>query len=345
MPENDSVNTTPTPVRPPRAGAWRMLKAILYGGLAGAALAVGTEAWSVMLGKNFHAVIPGRVYRCAQLSGPTLGRLLDDYHIRTVINLRGCCAPFPWYLDECRATHDRNVSQEDVCFSAGRLPSVTEMRHFVEVLDRSEYPILFHCRRGADRTGMAAAIVLLLQTDLSLESACGQLSLRYGHLALGRPAYLDYFLDLYRAWLERHGREHSRAAFRRWIQDGYCPGVCRCRIEPMAILHRVERGKPAALQVRFHNTGIHTWHLQPESNAGVHGRYVLWDDHDVQVASARAGLFHARVPPGRSIDLTLALPALRTGGNYRLIVDLVDEQQAWFFQTGSEPLEMEFVVR
>ena len=45
-----------------------------------------------------------------------------------MINLRGCCTPNPWYLDECRVTQRLDVSQEDICFSAGRLPSVPEVR-------------------------------------------------------------------------------------------------------------------------------------------------------------------------------------------------------------------------
>jgi hypothetical protein len=298
-----------------------------------------------MLGNNIHAVIRGRVYRSAQLSGAALQDLIETHQIRTVVNLRGYCAPFPWYVEECRATHACNVCQEDVCFSAGRLPSAPELRRFLEILDRCEYPILLHCRRGADRTGMAAAIVLLLQTDMALDEGCRQLGLRYGHVALGRPASLDRFFNLYREWLTERGRSHTPEIFRSWLKEGYCPAECRCRVEALEIPRTVARGKPTRFRVRYHNTGIKTWKLQPETNAGVHGRYVLWDDDDVQVGSARAGLFHGRVEPGQAIDLTMALPALRKPGRYRLLVDLVDEQQCWFFQTGSEPLETEFQVR
>src|SRR5262249_32659463 len=118
----------------PRRG---MLRMALYGCALGAVLAVAAEASRVMLGHNFHAVIPGRVYRCAQLSGGALRQVIRARGIRTVINLRGCCDPFPWYLEECRATHDLDVAQEDICFSAGRLPAVHELRRLVEVLDRS----------------------------------------------------------------------------------------------------------------------------------------------------------------------------------------------------------------
>jgi hypothetical protein len=99
------------------------------------------------------------------------------------------------------------------------------------------------------------------------------------------------------------------------------------------------------LRFRVRNTGTAAWRFKPETNAGIHLRYVLWNDRDQQVASARAGMFHTEVPPGQTIDLTLALPALTKPGRYRLLVDMVDEQQCWFFQAGSEPLETEMEVR
>jgi protein tyrosine phosphatase (PTP) superfamily phosphohydrolase (DUF442 family) len=331
------------PATPPRRRL--RLRLVVYGGAIGLVLAGAVEAGRVLLGTNFHTLIPGRVYRCAQLSGPALRQVIAARGIRTVINLRGCGAPFPWYLDECRSTHDLNVAQHDICFSAGRLPPVHEVRRLVEVLDRCEYPVLFHCRRGADRTGLAAAIILLLQTDAGLDEGRRQLGLRFGHVALGRPAYLDRFLDLYDDWLHDKALAHSRANFRRWLERDYCPGELRCVIELLDFTPRPPRGEPFPLRVRARNTGVKTWCFKPETNAGIHARYVLWNDADQQVASQRSGLFPAEVPPGQSIDLTLALPALSKPGRYRLLVDMVDEQQCWFFQAGSEPLEVELEVR
>jgi hypothetical protein len=322
-----------------------VVRAVFHGCWVGLLLAAAAEVGRVLWGTNFHTVVPGRVYRCAQLSGPALTRLIQAHGIRTVVNLRGCCAPFPWYLDECRATHHRDVAQEDVCFSAGRLPSGPELRRLVEVLDRTEYPILLHCRRGADRTGLTAAVLLLLQTDTDLPRARRQLGWRFGHFPLGRPANLDWFLDLYEEWLAGKHLAHSPAHFRRWAVHDYCPGICRAAIEPVAVPARVPRGEPFALRVRVRNSSVQTWHLRPETNAGVHVRYVLWDDADQQLASARSGLFRQDVAPGQAVDLTLAVPALKKPGRYRVLVDMMDEQQCWFFQTGSEPLEAELEVR
>jgi hypothetical protein len=342
MPGTEAVPLTNAPLPPARRGY--RLRLVLKGCLAGLLLATAVEGGRVLFGHNLHPVIPGRVYRCAQLSGPDLERVLRAHHIRTVINLRGSCAPFPWYLDECRVTHRLDVAQEDVCFSAGRLPSVHEMRRLIEVLDRCEYPVLFHCRRGADRTGVAAVIVRLLSTDQPYEQGRRQLGLRYGHLALGRPGNLDRFFDLYEEWLERQHLAHSPARLRRWLEREYCPGECWCTLQPVGWPRRLPRGRVSTLTVRVRNTSVKPWKLQPESNAGIHLRYVLWDEDDRQLASHRAGLFDRSVAPGQSIDLTLPVPALHRPGRYRFLIDMVDEQRCWFFQVGSEPLETELEV-
>ncbi len=338
---------TPVPAAPAKTGRrfWPRLRIILSGMALGLLLASAGEAGRVLLGKNFHTVLPGQVYRCAQLSATELEPIIRDYGIRTVVNLRGQSAPLPWYLEECRVTHRLNVAQEDICFSAGRLPSGIELRRLVEVFDRSEPPLLLHCRRGADRTGLASAIALLLKTDVDLERGCRQLGLRYGHVALGRPAYLDQFFTIYRGWLERHRRAHSPRTFREWIEHGYSAGECRCRVEPINWSTRLPRDRAAAFRVRVRNAGRKTWHLQPEINAGFHLRYIIWDALDQQVAAGRAGLFDEEVAPGETIQLTLAVPPLKKPGKYRLMVDMVDEPHCWFYQLGSEPLERELEVR
>ncbi len=335
-----------TPNTAPPRGRWKRLKRILKGALALALLLAAPEAARVFFGSNFHAVLPGRVYRCAQPTARGLEELVAAHGIRTVVNLRGCCDPFPWYLDECRATERLDICQEDVCLSAGRLPSVPELRRLADVLERGEAPLLLHCRRGADRTGLASAIGLLLLTDTGLTEAGRQLGIRYGHVRLGRPAHLDQFLDLYVAWLRARGREHSRAVFRHWLLHDYRAGPCHAAIELLSPRPLTVRpGRPAAVRVRARNLGVEPWHFRPTVNAGVHVGFHLWDEQDRQVGMDKAGLFDAVVRPGESIELTLPLPGLARPGRYRLMVDLVDEQQCWFFQTGSEPLEEELEVR
>jgi hypothetical protein len=336
--------TEPTASRPraPLAGA------LLRGCAAGLVVTACCHAGRVLFGPNFHAVVPGKVYRCAQPSGPRLERWVRRYGIRTVVNLRGCCDPSPWYLEEARAAGRLDVSLEDLGFSAARLPSVLSLRQLVEVLDRSEYPILLHCHKGADRTGMASAVFLLLHTDASVAEARLQLRPLYGHLRLGKTARMDQLFDLYEEWLAGQGAEHSRAAFREWALHGYCPAECRCALRllsPGGAPLRVPRARPFGVPVRCTNTSIRPWHLDPGTTAGVHAKWALRDAGGSCLGHGRAGLFRATVPPGGSIDLTLALPALHMPGAYELQVDMADEQHGSFLQMGNAPLFVDLEVR
>jgi protein tyrosine/serine phosphatase len=326
-----------------RRRSW--LRAVLTGCAVGLLLAILLEAGRVTFGRNFHTVLPGRVYRCSQPSPARLESLIKAYGIRTVVNLRGSCDPYPWYMDECRVTARLDVEQEDICFSAGRLPAVHEVRRLIDALDHCAYPILFHCQHGADRTGLSSALVLMLYTDFPYAEARRQLGLRYGHVAFGRPANLDWFFDLYTDWLRQEGLEHSRAVFRHWCEEAYCPGPCRCRLEWLDPPRPLVCNQPAALRIRATNTSVQTWHLLPDSEAGIHVTFSLQTEVYRTAYMARAGLIRADVPPGGSIDLTLPLPSLAQPGHYRLLVDLSDEQQCCFYQTGSEPLEQELEVR
>jgi hypothetical protein len=313
-----------------------------------AVLAVAGYALYVVLGPNFHTVIPGAVYRAAQPSGRGLERLVRRYGIRTVVNLRGCCDPLPWYLEECRAANRLNVSQEDIAFSSCRLPSVHAVRQLIEILDRSEFPLLFHCNKGADRSGLASAVALLLQTDTPLSAARAQLSVRYGHLSVGPTEYIDRFFDLYEEWLASRGLVHSTATFRRWASREYCPAEARCALEalpPVSRPLRVPAGRPFVFGVRCHNTSIKSWRMLPDSKAGIHAAFALVDEDNRIVSDGRAGLFEAVVQPGGHVDLALAVPAPLLPGRYLLRVDMVDEQHAFFLQTGGELLQWDVEVR
>jgi hypothetical protein len=201
-----------------------------------------------------------------------------------------------------------------------------------------------HCQRGADRTGLTAAVAVLLLTDAGLDEGRRQLGLRYGHVALGRPANLDRFFDLYAAWLRQRGVAHSPAVFREWLDHGYSPGPCLARVELLDPVAGLPPMTPSAVRARAHNTSGEPWHFKAGSVAGVHVSYALQDEQGHSRGVGKSGLFDADVPSGGSIDVTLALPRLPPG-RYRLLVDLLDEQQGCFYQAGSEPLEEELTVR
>jgi hypothetical protein len=133
--------------------------------------------------------------------------------------------------------------------------------------------------------------------------------------------------------------------FRRWLTEDYCPGPCRCRIELVKRPEFLPLHHPTALHIRVHNTSLTTWALHAGTSAGIHACFALMNEQGKQIASGKAGLFDALVPPGGSLPLTLTLPPLKHPGRYHVLVDMVEEQHCTFYQVGSEPLEEEFVAR
>lgn len=330
----------------PRFSRRRLLR------LAGAAVGLGltAEAARVFLLTNRHTVIPGRVYRSAQLSADTLTRVIAEHGVRTVVNLRGTCPDTPWYMAEARATAAAGVNLEDVSLSAKRLPAPGEVRRLVEVLDHTEYPIIFHCQQGADRTGLAATAVLLLHTDATLARARRQLLPRYGHVNAGRTAAMDRFFDLYESWLAARGEAHTRDLFRRWATSEYCPGPYRARLTLVGPPPETPAGRGFVVTVRADNTAVEPWEFRPGPAGGIQLRYQLYTPTGTRVSVGYAGRLAAIVAPGGGITLAAGLPPVREPGRYVFHADLVDTQvidlhDADFVQYGSEPLVTDVVVK
>ncbi len=298
----------------------------------------------MLIGSNEHTVIPGKVYRSAQLKREKLERVIAAKKIRTVINLRGCCPDMDWYMSDARATHARGISQEDITFSAKRYPPPPEVRLLIVVFDHTEYPVLIHCARGADRTGLTSAVALLLLTDATLAAARRQLWPLYGHFAVGRTAVLDEFLDAYENSLAAHGKSHTPNRFRKWVAEEYCPGPFRAQLSVVSPLPlEAPVGVGFVVTVRAVNTSVMPWQFVPGGSGGIRLRYTLHTKAGDFVYRGHAGLFTRTVQPGESIDLAAGFPPIKQPGPHVFHADLLDAQpidllDTDFAQYGSEPL-------
>jgi hypothetical protein len=307
---------------------------------------LGLESYRVVLGRNIHTVISGKVYRCAQPSEAALAELVGTHHIRTVVNLRGTSPMEDWYRHEARATSSLELSQFDICMSAYRLPSASEWKQLIDVLDHAEYPILLHCRRGSDRTGLVAAAIVLLSEGSTMAEAQRQLNWRFGHIALGRTANLSLFLQYYSDWLEQRQQDHTPALFRQWVLSEYRGGPCGCTFESCSLpAEPVHAGQAFTVTVRVRNTGCQAWQFSPMPLAGTHLTYNVQTMSGGPVANGKAGYMDARVEPGAFLELRVPLAGIAQPGEYRLILELQNEQLGSFYQMGSDPLEMRLKVR
>jgi protein tyrosine phosphatase (PTP) superfamily phosphohydrolase (DUF442 family) len=198
-----------------RTWRWRLVLALL--------VLTALASWLVpRILDNFDVVIPGYVYRSAQLTPAALEHYTGAYGLRSIVNLRGSNQDCQWYWDE-RATAARlGLKFYDIGVDSRYLYH-DEMREVIEALETCPRPVLFHCNSGVDRTGTVAAIaILLLEDNGTLARAEEGFGLLHLQLPWRNNAISQRrFLDLYRQWLSQYDLAHSRAAFRRWALDYY----------------------------------------------------------------------------------------------------------------------------
>jgi len=102
------------------------------------------------------------------------------------------------------------------------------------LFERIEYPVLIHCKSGADRAGIMSVLYLLLREGRPLDEATRQLSLRYGHFKQADTGMLDHFFECYRADTAR-----EPMAFLRWVDERYEPKQVAKSFRPAGVMNFV----------------------------------------------------------------------------------------------------------
>lgn len=168
---------------------------------------------------NTHQVSP-RMYRSAQLAPYQIRRAAEN-GIKTIINLRGKrdCGSYLLQKETCDKL---GIALIDFPVSSRDAPRKTDLRHLKEIFERIEYPALLHCKSGADRAGLGAALFLALAENKPLEEAAAQLHLKYGHFRHAKTGILDYFFETY----QKHNAEQP-VDFILWSETDYDPAAMK----------------------------------------------------------------------------------------------------------------------
>ncbi len=214
--ENEGAPTDRAPRR-------RRLRRIATAALATLVILALSACWEFRrpwFRNNLGVVDPGKVFRSAQPTSD-LDRLIQDHHLKSILNLRGGSLDDPWYAAEVKATQSGSIAFYDFPMSATHRPRRRELLVLIDTLRSCSYPLLIHCKSGADRTGLATALYLMIAKGVPPRRAEEAFTLEHGHVPLFGPERLHEPLQEYDAWLSTHHLAHTPDRFRAWVRDDY----------------------------------------------------------------------------------------------------------------------------
>jgi protein tyrosine phosphatase (PTP) superfamily phosphohydrolase (DUF442 family) len=157
---------------------------------------------------------PGQVARFAAQGG------------RTVVNLRGGREFGSWPLQR-EACQRHGLKLVEFVLRSREAPSRETVLGARELFESLDFPVLVHCKSGADRVGLFAALFLLTTQKASAAEARRQLSIRFGHFRFAKTGILDAFLEAYAQEGEARG-----IPFLEWVERIYDPATLRQRFKP-----------------------------------------------------------------------------------------------------------------
>ncbi|MEL4376095.1 tyrosine-protein phosphatase [Brucella cytisi] len=169
-----------------------------YARMAGLGLLVGSSVmggylYTLQYKGNVHTIIDGQAYRSNQPDPARIASLQKLYGIKTIINLRGPESGSKWYDEEIATAKTLGIKHADFEMSSRRELTPAQTRQLIALMQNAEKPVLIHCKSGADRTGLAAALYVAAVAKGSEGKAERQMSIAYGHF--GFPLSPTYAME------------------------------------------------------------------------------------------------------------------------------------------------------
>ena len=163
---------------------------------------------------NLHEVAPG-MWRSNQ-PGPSRVHAAAGMGIRTIINLRGPRDDGGWRL-EAEACAQTGITLLDFTARSRAAPDKAMLHAARELFAEAELPAMMHCKSGADRAGLMAALFLLIVEKRPVREAAAQLAWKYGHVKQAKTGLLDAFFAAYIPY------EDQGMDFFDWVDTIYDP--------------------------------------------------------------------------------------------------------------------------
>ena len=179
------------------------------------------EAWFIdhellrFLFRNFYK-ISDKAYRSNHPSPAFIKKLHSKYGVKTIISMRRADTTGQ-YLLEKEACEKTGITLINLPMSSRSLPDVDKILAAKALLETVEYPILIHCKSGADRAGLMSVFYEHFIEQKPIEEALKQLSMKYGHFRWAETGKLDFFFDDFLAFQ----KDNPDISFLDWVTDHY----------------------------------------------------------------------------------------------------------------------------
>ncbi len=156
------------------------------------------------------------VFRSSQ-PAPHQIRSLAKQGIRTIVNLRGPRECGSYRLEE-KYCKKYGINLINFKMHSRAAPALQVIKEAENLFATIEYPMLMHCKSGADRAGIASVLHMLLHQKKPIEVAKKQLSLKYGHIKQADTGVLDFFFDCF-----HDAQKATNISFYDWLETKYNP--------------------------------------------------------------------------------------------------------------------------
>lgn len=165
--------------------------------------------------RNFYT-IGTQAYRSNHPSPYFVRRLKHKYGIKTIISLRRADQTGQYLLEKEACDHEQ-ITLINHVMSSRAFPDVEKILGAKQLLENAEYPILIHCKSGADRAGLMSVFYKHFIEGQPIQEAVKQLSIKYGHFRYADTGKLDFFFDAFLTFEQ----QHPDISFIDWVQHHY----------------------------------------------------------------------------------------------------------------------------
>ncbi|MES2905938.1 MAG: sulfur transferase domain-containing protein [Pseudomonadota bacterium] len=181
------------------------------------------RAWSSLLLAD-HGFLRPVYWNSAEIgAGAWRGPQPNPFHLRrlarqglkTIVNLRGNTV-YGSYALEKEAAEKLSLKLIDFQLYSGAAPHKEQIHALQKIFREAEKPMLLHCKSGADRSGLAAVLYLVLEENVPVKDALRELSFKYGHVKSGRTGILDLFFENY-----LRDNKKTPMPFMQWVDEVY----------------------------------------------------------------------------------------------------------------------------